>query len=480
MFAGSVSSHPVVFGQYSPKLFAILTLTALGFFAVLLKVLIGKRNTIDHMSKKLGRFAAAGYLLEFTAFTAIPLCAILAWIGDRFTPIAGEAGFILGIALVISGAVLGALTEAGKERSRLFAKHGGMTLLSVLFGVFLLEITLHLTMPFRIFNPALDLRPNVRIQLQNGELPGVSRTGVFSTNRWGMRGEEPPDEWDEWFTVVCIGGSTTRCFVLDDSRTWPWLLQEDLRLVNPSTWVGNGGVDGHSTIAHVVFMEEVIPRVRPDMVIFLIGINEKYNFDLGMNLENRITELQDSGLGQWLFRNSRIYQTAYYLKQAYFDEIPIIGDSWPFRMNTEPMPEPEMELPDDLNDLLIDPDLTTGNLRRMIELAREYGATPVILTQPLLYEDTPYWASIKDNNTQSDRGYISSATLSRMVDITNQSIIGVCHEMGAHCYDLASAVPHDPELFYDGMHFTEAGAELIADSVNAFLLRNDLVPAPVR
>ncbi len=139
-----------------------------------------------------------------------------------------------------------------------------------------------------------------------------------------------------------------------------------------------------------------------------------------------------------------------------------------------------MELPDDLNDLLIDPDLTTGNLRRMIELAREYGATPVILTQPLLYEDTPYWASIKDNNTQSDRGYISSATLSRMVDITNQSIIGVCHEMGAHCYDLASAVPRDPELFYDGMHFTEAGAELIADSVNAFLLRNDLVPSPVR
>jgi hypothetical protein len=52
----------------------------------------------------------------------------------------------------------------------------------------------------------------------------------------------------------------------------------------------------------------------------------------------------------------------------------------------------------------------------------------------------------------------------------------VCGEEGVLCFDLASAIGHDPGYFYDMMHFTEAGAAAAGDTLAGFLLGAGILP----
>lgn len=117
-----------------------------------------------------------------------------------------------------------------------------------------LEVVLRIVSPPSPFSPLVALRPENRMEL-HVNLRGVSPVAFHSTNSWGMRGPEPPRDWDARHTIITVGGSTTQCFYLDDHKTWPCLLGEKLHDPYPDVWVGNGGLDGHTTRAHIIFMQ---------------------------------------------------------------------------------------------------------------------------------------------------------------------------------------------------------------------------------
>src|SRR5436305_1824700 len=102
---------------------------------------------------------------------------------------------------------------------------GGLFLASLTLSLGVLELFLRLISPPSLFSPLVPLRPHNRVELEVTGLPGVSLRGLNTTNRWGMRGDEPPTDWQNHYTIVTIGGSTTQCFFLDDHKTWPYLLQ---------------------------------------------------------------------------------------------------------------------------------------------------------------------------------------------------------------------------------------------------------------
>lgn len=192
----------------------------------------------------------------------------------------------------------------------------------ILFIFFVLEITIRIISPANIFHPMLLLRPKVKIKF-NVSLNGVSPTGSYSTNKWGLRGDEPPLKWDEYYTIITVGGSTTLCFYLDDHKTWPYLLQEKLRQKYPKVWVGNGGLDGNTTRGHLIFMQHVIPKIKPNAVIFLIGLN-----DLGLSIDagrrRYGTPFEKSNLKRWLWGRSRLVQVLYIWKAIIFDKVALV------------------------------------------------------------------------------------------------------------------------------------------------------------
>ncbi len=179
-------------------------------------------------------------------------------------------------------------------------------------------------MPSTIFNPRFGLRPYQRVELEVN-LPGVTPGGVLTTNKWGMRGEEPPEDWDEWLTIIAVGGSTTANFYLDDSLTWSRIIQDRLREVHPQTWVGNCGIPKHSAAEHASLVREVLSELNPDIALFLIGINDVGQFLRGEAALN--VSLQETGLRQAIFKHCMLMQVLYKLKIVYIDQAPVLSEA---------------------------------------------------------------------------------------------------------------------------------------------------------
>ena len=57
----------------------------------------------------------------------------------------------------------------------------------------------------------------------------------------------------------------------------------------------------------------------------------------------------------------------------------------------------------------------------------------------------------------------------------NDRLKKVCAAEDVPCFDLAERIPHSEELYYDKMHFNEAGAALVGQEVASFLLESGLI-----
>lgn len=346
--------------------------------------------------------------------------------------------------------------------------------LSITAVISLLAITLcaegvvRLFSPPNVFSPFIPLRPHNVLEL-HVKLRGVSDIAHNTTNRWGLRGDEPPADWNSQCTIITIGGSTTQCFYLDDKKTWPYLLQEKLRRVYPKTWVGNAGISGHSTRAHVVFVHDVLPQIRPKMAIFLAGIN-----DLWYSMDDRALTLGNSAEEpHWktiVLGHSRLAQILFLWKIIWFDHPVVLDRSANENFVSTPLSR-EMDLPKDLRTLVPSIGQYRQNLLTIIHDLRVQNIRSIFLTQPLLYDNSPRWKEIIgwEYSNIGKHGLISAATYAQLLGFFNDELLHVCSEEQAEVVDLASVVPHSEDYFYDSMHFTERGAEFVAEQVAKYI-----------
>lgn len=401
---------------------------------------------------------------------------LLCWFLFPF-PILERWNAVLGLCLLLEApGVFIAGCRSGRARSDVF-KGAAVAAVSLLVSLTAAELAARRLVPGSFFNPRLGLIPYARHSIML-DIPGTSRGGTLSTNRWGLRGEEPPDDWEGTTTIVTVGGSTTANYYLDDSRTWSNVMQEALRKRVPAVWVGNGGIPMHTTESHDYFLREVVARIRPDVVVFLVGVNDMSQFMRG-ELATGGRPMEEGGLREFLFRNSRLLQALYKAKKVYVDGVPAITVTSEPTFAPVPMSGEELPLPDDLGELLPDPDLYRDRIERLIRTSRELEVTPVFLTQPLLFHDSDYWRGMQGGSYWmggADSAF-SAATYWLMLDHLNRQLMDVCRVEGVACLDLASLIPHDRSMFYDSMHFTEAGAARTGYLIAKFLLANG-VPIP--
>jgi hypothetical protein len=113
-----------------------------------------------------------------------------------------------------------------------------------------------------------------------GIMPGISGESRFAINSLGIRGDElrPADT----YRILAMGDSTAECLYLDQSETWPYLIQRTLNenTPNQNVWVGNAGRSGFTTRHHIMAMRYLpLREMKIDTVILLIGLS-----DLGLRL----------------------------------------------------------------------------------------------------------------------------------------------------------------------------------------------------
>ncbi len=467
----SRSSVGAVLGRYSPGLTAAV-IACLFAATASLGLLLGL-GIPGRILRAAGRVPES--LVVYTAVFPLP-AFVLFWFLVPI-PLFDRWNAFLGACLL--AAAPGALLLGAREKPARDAAKKGVIVVAITFLVCLAlaEVAMRAVVPGSFFNPRLGLIPHARYEIMTG-IEGVSNGGTMSTNRWGLRGEEPPVEWDRYTTVVTVGGSTTADYYIDDSRTWSNILQEELREADPLVWVGNGGIPRASTQHHEFFLREVIARIRPDIVVFLVGVNDMGQFMKGVAAVDRFV-LAEGSIREWLFSNSRLLQVLYKIKRVYVDNAPVVMRSDEPLFVREPLSSPEQPLPDDPGEMLPNPGHYSRQIRTLIESCREMGVRPVFLTQPLLFDDNEYWRGIRGGSYWhgDDDSPFSAASFWIMLDYLNKQLIDVCSSEGVACFDLASAVPHDSLYFYDSMHFSEAGSKLVGELTAEFMLDRGMLQA---
>lgn len=469
----SSSSLPVILGRYSVVLAIIILIILISLLASG-SILFWKRK--DYREFLATFIVKCGVLPELISIAILLLCVFLLFVGTSLTLLLGMPLFVCGLYGLLTSIVLLIPFLMNRKRRTTYAGRIGGFLIGLSVSLIVAELSLRIILPSSIFHPSLDLRPNIRMEIVN-DTPGVTAIGYHTTNSLGLRGEEPPENWDEYFTVITVGGSTTHCFYMDDQKTWPHHLQENLRTFYDKVWIGNGGLIGNSTRGHIVFMREVIPRLNPDMVIVLCGIN-----DLGLSLKPSMLQeglpWERASLGGWILASSRLIQVLSRWKQILFDDVMVITEDLPRRYIPVLLDSPEDQLPPDLRTRLPSLPEFESNIRTIIRQSREASVRIVFLTQPLLMEDNEYWQIRKGRSlhTIGLNVIYSGATIWKMLDIFNMEIVQICQEEGVPCFDLATSLGHDDVFFTDDMHFSEAGTYQVAILVSRFLLEEDLIP----
>lgn len=327
-------------------------------------------------------------------------------------------------------------------------------LLIVLIG---LEIFLHFYNPFsgRVKNGEIVLPVNKQYEVDIEDIPGLDKHIVHTKNSLGFRGEEPTDS--SRLKIICMGGSTTECFYLNDGKDWPNVLGKKLKSSNHDIWLNNAAMDGHSSFGNLVMLKQYILKMKPDCIILMCGLN-----DIGLQAPSKFDD----------------YSNNWFKKVYNFLELPSTivnimraGEAQKTGLNHRFFKDISKEEKLYLNDTQILAQLTAQQnflqqykqrITEFAKLCRENDIRLIFVSQAILFSDETdlftnvYLGDIKTGNTNGKAKAL-------LVKLYNKATFEVADTMKVPFINLSARLPKDSRFFYDGYHFTNDGAEMVAD-----------------
>ena len=116
-------------------------------------------------------------------------------------------------------------------------------------------------------------------------------------------------------------------------------------------------------------------------------------------------------------------------------------------------------------------------LARIVEAVRSHGAEPVFMTQVLQRsfasdaERERLWMGAVNGG----ESYVAAEQYPVFLELFNDRMREVARARGVALLDLGAAREWTGDLFYDGMHFNEAGARAVARIVADFFVQNGML-----
>jgi lysophospholipase L1-like esterase len=349
-----------------------------------------------------------------------------------------------------------------------------LLVLGCLVALMALEVLLRVYNPLEIrFKPDRIVLPvNKHYFIDNtAKFTKLPPRTIHTKNNLGFRGAPPPPDFKDDLTIVTIGGSTTECFYLSDGRTWPDLLGQELSRNFRRVWVNNAGLDGATTYRHIILLEDYLIKLRPKVVLFLIGINDVGAGNLDQTGTQRGSYLKklwrgllyrsevyslEQNLYHYLIAQSRgLRHTEINLKQAKTLDLPPEGlesqTLQAYRRNSLPFFAQRVE--------------------KLVRLCRAHGIEPVLITQPTLYG--PGLDPITGVNlaTIKVQDHFNGLMMYDVIELYNAVTRQVAQKDGVLLIDLARELPRNSAYYYDYLHYTEPGASKVAAIID-----RDLTP----
>ncbi|MBM3144126.1 MAG: hypothetical protein FJ010_03975 [Chloroflexi bacterium] len=323
---------------------------------------------------------------------------------------------------------------------------------------------------FRIKGDKIVMPVHRQYEIHNTTIEGLDEFILHEKNSLGFRGEEPPADFQEYLTILAVGGSTTECFYLSEGQTWVDKLGLRLKDHFSKMWINNAGLDGHSTYGHIVLMEDYVVRLRPDVVLFLVGANDMGLEEMGEDDRRaQVNTTSVLGLVKSAAVRSEVVALLFNLARFIATQERDIGHS-----GKEISEYPSVEVSRQEREEVLQrhrQDYLThyeDRLRRLIEISRESGIEPVLITQPALYG-----YGVDDitgvDLARIEVGELDGQTQWEILELYNGVTRNVGDENGVLVVDLADELQKSSQYFYDVYHFTPVGAQKVAEILYARL-----------
>ncbi len=343
-------------------------------------------------------------------------------------------------------------------------KNIGYILFLIIFTLVALEIILHFYNPWasRVKGNKIILPVNKVYNIDGGDRPRFDKKIFHSKNSLGFRGAEKPANFDNHLSIITVGGSTTECFFLSDDRTWQFHLEQKLKSKFKDIWVNNAGLDGHSTFGHQILLDDYITKIKPKIILFLVGVNDVGREDLKDHDKNNLIEASVTW-SDWLAKRSELFNLILTYKRAKAAEGRGGGHiNLNFaQMGTLPLSDDKIK-----SELAKHAEMVKNFKRRLLKLVEtchQVGIEPILLTQPTIVGKG--FDELTGTDLENIR--VDDQTNGKLywltVELYNQQTRDVGMETNSKVVDLSNLLPKSSLYFYDTNHYTNEGAAKISE-----------------
>jgi lysophospholipase L1-like esterase len=270
---------------------------------------------------------------------------------------------------------------------------------------------------------------------------------------------------DPDLSIVFLGGSTTECMFMEEENRFPYVVgtileRETGRRINSY----NGGLSGNNSLHAIdLLVNKVIP-LQPRVVVFMENINDLSTLlyeKTYWNKNNVRAPIETLVKGKLIGKM---------LKEVL---IPNLNEAWRnFTKTVWPHEEDEFAKAHKTKLTMDQAALAREfamNLQMFVDICRDRGLTPVLMTQGnrITAKPDPVVATYIGQYSQ-DTG-VTYQDFKAVYDLFNDTIRQVGQKNGVLVIDLAREVPPDQEHFYDMVHFNDTGSRLAAKIIAARL-----------
>lgn len=348
-----------------------------------------------------------------------------------------------------------------------------------LYYSYLLAVTLIATeLILRIYNPfptgikgnKIVLRVNVKYVVENRDIPVLDKTITHTKNSLGFRGAGP-QQMEDKFSIITMGGSTTECTYLNDGQTWTDGLGKKLNSSFKSVWINNAGLAGHSSFGHLVLLQDYLVKLKPDMIVLMLGCNDMNRNDLTMSDRYSMRGMYGS-TASFFTKNSALANiAATYARAGQASSMQIVDryiDLHKEKNNNLEISGQAMSSKLAGYDKLLKE--YEKRLHAIVETCKENNINLVLVSQPALFGkgiDPVTGADLEKHRIDNEtNGLLWWKELSLYNEVT-RSVAG---RNGLFFIDLARQMPKSSLYFYDMVHFTNEGAAKVSGIIHNELL----------
>lgn len=361
--------------------------------------------------------------------------------------------------------------DRNKTRARTFLKNVLALLLGIVLALMVLEGLIRIFEPieFRVRGNKLQLPVNRKWVVRTDGVPGLDAVVYHHTNWLGFRGENPPKNLADYLTIIAVGGSTTHCRYISEGKTWVDLLGKKLEKSFPTLWINNAGCDGQTTFGHLILMEDIIVKLRPKVVLFLVGANDQRYEDSQKFDRHLLRKKNNSYLGWFieslLARSEVNYYAINFIRYYKAQQWGMLHN--PVDLTKSKRKEVTQTQIEEAKEEHRKKHLKSYEIRliKLIELSQKNNIEPVFITQPY------FLGKGVDDRTGVDLATVDTYSSGNgkmaweILELYNDVVRRVGQDHQVLIIDLARELPKSSRNFYDYFHYTNDGSAAIANII---------------